>query len=132
MKNPKIIYLAVGDLVILALVTLYGFATHQETDAGWTRMLTTFLPLVVSWLMVGPFLGVYQIQRAADIRQIWRPFYAMVLAGPMAAWLRAVMLGNTPILPMFVVVLGGISALALLAWRLIYWLLVLRNSGSNG
>ena len=136
MKNKKIVYLLAGDLLVLALVTLFGFATHQEAGAGGTRMLTTFLPLVVSWLMVGPFLGVYDLSRAADIRQIWRPFYAMVLAGPMAGWLRGVMLGNAPILPIFVVVLGGISALSLLAWRLLYWLLVvrksLRKSESNG
>jgi len=45
----------------------------------------------------------------------------MVLAGPMVGWLRGVWLGQV-ILPIFVVVLGGISALAILAWRAIFWL----------
>ena len=132
MKNSKIVYLAAGDILALALVTLFGFATHGQAGVGSARLLTTFLPLAVSWLLVAPFLGAYDLQRVSDLRQIWRPFYAMVLAGPMAGWLRGVMLGNAPILPVFVVVLGGISALALLAWRALFWLLFFRKSGRNG
>jgi ABC-type xylose transport system permease subunit len=84
-------------------------------------MLTTFIPLIVGWGVIAPFLGVYDLARVADWRQLWRPFWAMVLAGPMVGWLRGVWLGQV-ILPIFVVVLGGISALAILAWRAIFWL----------
>ena len=127
MKNKNILFLCLGDIIVLALATLLGFATHGEAATAGTRMLTTFVPLVVSWLMVAPFLGAYDLQRVKDIRQIWRPFYAMVLAGPLAGWMRGVLLGNAPILPVFVVVLGGTSALALTAWRCLYWLIVYRK-----
>lgn len=54
----------------------------------------------------------------------------MVLAGPMAAWMRGMLL-NSPILPIFVVVLGGSAALSLLAWRSLYWVFVKRKAGQH-
>jgi hypothetical protein len=127
MNNQHFLILCFGDIIILALVTFLGFATHGEAGSAGTRMLTTFVPLVLGWLMVAPFLGAYDPQRVKDIRQLWRPFYAMVLAGPIAGWMRGVLLGNAPILPLFVLVLGGTSALALTAWRGLYWLVVFRK-----
>jgi hypothetical protein len=125
------IILLAGDMLVLALVTLFGFARHGELASSGLRLLTTFIPLVVGWLLVAPFLGVFDPQRAANPRQLWRPFWAMVLAGPMAGWLRGVLL-NEPIQPVFVFVLGGISALALLAWRSLYWLVISRKKPLYG
>lgn len=124
----KRLMLLAGDVIVLALVTVFGFATHGSLGSAGTRMLTTFVPLVVAWLLVAPFLGAYNLQFAADWRQLWRPFWAMVLAGPMAGMLRGFMLNNAPILPIFIVVLGGISALSMLGWRLIYVLVAGRKS----
>ena len=59
-------------------------------------------------------------------RQLWRPFWAMVLAAPLASWLRGVWL-NAPIMPIFVLVLGGFSALGILAWRAVYALIFSRR-----
>lgn len=112
--------LVAGDVLVLLLVTIFGFATHGELGTAGLRMLTTFVPLVVAWGLVAPHLGVFDLEKSSQPDQLWRPFWAMVLAGPWAAWLRGVML-NEPILPIFVVVLGGICALALLVWRTLYW-----------
>jgi hypothetical protein len=49
----------------------------------------------------------------------------------MAAWLRGVLL-NEPIQPVFVAVLGGISALALLIWRSLYWLATVKKKPADG
>lgn len=125
--NRKIITLVIGDLVVFGLVTAYGFAMHAELDSAGARMLTTFAPLCLSWFMIAPFLGCYDLRNATDWRQLWRPFYGMVLAGPLAGWLRAILLGNAPIMPIFVLVLGGISALAILIWRFLIWLVYLRK-----
>ncbi len=122
----KIITLLLGDILVLALVTVVGFASHGTLGNAGTRMLTTFLPLVIAWLLVAPHLGVFDPARLADPRQLWRPLWAMVLAGPLAAWLRGILLG-TPIQPIFVPILGGFSALGLLAWRGLYWLAVYRK-----
>jgi len=66
-----------------------------------------------------------------DARQLWRPFWAMVLAAPLASWLRAVWL-NAPILWLFVLVLGGFSALGILAWRALYSLFIVRRLAVPG
>lgn len=131
MSSPTILWLFVGDALTLALVTMFGFATHNTLGSAGSRMLTTYLPLLVSWMLIAPHLGAYDLRRVVEFRQLWRPFWAMVLAGPFAAFLRAAWLG-TAILPIFVVVLGGISALALLAWRLVYWVVVTRVKRANG
>jgi hypothetical protein len=128
-RTTQAILLA-GDILILALVTLFGFATHNEAGTAGARMLTTFIPLCVAWLLVAPHLDVFDPDRAADLRQVWRPFWAMILAGPFAGWLRGVFL-NAPILPVFVVVLGGFSALALLVWRAGYALFASRRRGGQ-
>ena len=118
--------LLAGDLLALALVTAYGFASHNElTSAGW-RMFTTFLPLLAAWLMAAIPLGALDMERTADPRQLWRPFWAMILAGPMAAWLRGAWLGM-PIQPVFVLVVGGVSALVMLVWRIVFWMISARS-----
>jgi hypothetical protein len=130
-SNIQRYYLIIGDTLTLAIVTVIGFASHGTAGTAGSRMLTTFIPLLVAWLLVAPYLKVYDPEIALDVRQLWRPFWAMVLAGPMAAWLRGVLL-NSPILPFFVVILGGVSALAILAWRGLYWLLMTRMKRFNG
>jgi hypothetical protein len=124
-RRRQLILLA-GDLIVLVAVTAVGFASHGTLGSAGERILATFVPLVAAWFMVAPFLGAYDVNRAEDLRQLWRPFWAMVLAGPMAALLRGFLL-NSPILPIFVVVLGGISALSILGWRLIYALFAARK-----
>jgi hypothetical protein len=132
MRNKIWPVLLIGDILVLGGVTLTGFATHGETGAVWGRMLATFIPLVASWLLVGVVAGVYNVRRVVEWKQLWRPFYAMVVAGPFAGWMRGMLLGNAPIIPIFVMVLGGISALALLAWRALAWLLWLRKRTPDG
>jgi hypothetical protein len=132
MKKQTLLSLMFGDVFVLALVTVTGFARHGEAGSAGLRMLTTFIPLLAGWFLIAPFFGVYDPARAGDLRQLWRPFYAMVLAGPFAGWLRGVLLGNAPVLPLFVVVLGGFSALAILAWRALYALFIARRVNRYG
>ncbi len=108
-----------GDILVLALVTIGGFATHGSLGSAGLRMLTTFVPLALSWLLVAPHLKVFDEANIRDLRQIWRPFWAMVLGAPLAAFFRGVLLGE-PVQTVFVLVIGGTSALGLLGWRLLY------------
>lgn len=118
--------LLAGDMLALALVTVVGFATHGTAGTAGLRMLTTFVPLVLAWLLVAPHLGAFDLARLSAPRQLWRPVWAMLLAGPLAAWLRGVALG-TAILPVFVPILSGVSALGLLVWRGLYCWISLRK-----
>ncbi len=116
-------WLILGDVVAIALVTVIGFASHGESGLEFfPRMLTTFLPVSAAWFVVAPFLGLFRSEVTATPRQLWRPFLAMVFAGPLAALLRAFLL-NTVVIPIFVVVLSGSAGLGMLVWRALWWLL---------
>jgi hypothetical protein len=110
--------LFLGDTLVLVLVTIYGFATHGEIG-NFIRMLTTFIPLTFSWFILAPFFGLYDENLASQISQLWRVILAMIAVVPLAAWLRGLWL-QTPILPIFVLVLGVVCIIAMLLWRSLY------------
>ena len=115
--------LYIGDILSLAALTLIGFATHGETDLAFLpRMSALFFPLVVSWFLVAPWLGLFQSEITFNPKQLWRPALAMLFAVPLAATLRGFIL-NAPILPIFVAVLSATSALGMFLWRGLYYLL---------
>jgi hypothetical protein len=117
--------LLAGDALVLLLVTFAGFGTHNESLAG-TRWLATFIPLALAWAGVAPWLGNYRPAVWRNPWGAWRALAAMVLAAPMAAFLRAVAL-NTTVIPIFVVALGGVAALSIAAWRVAWALLASRG-----
>ena len=109
--------LIAGDLLALAIITVIGFASHGETELSFLpRMFTTFIPLVVSWFLIAPWLGLFDKQITSNPKQLWRPPLAMLLAAPMTAILRAAML-NSVALPLFTLILGGSAAIGMLVWR---------------
>ena len=116
LQNPAVQILLVGDLLTAVILTLVGFASHNELGSAGLRMLTTFLPLLAAWLLVAPFAGLYQPENVASARRLPRVLWAALLAGPLAATLRGLWLAR-PIAPVFVVVFSGSAALAFLAWR---------------
>ena len=123
--------LIIGDALTLLLVTVAGFARHAELGTSGLRLLSTFIPLGAAWFLVSPHLGVFNVDRVYDPKQLWRPFWAMVLAAPLAGWLRGVWLG-AQILPLFVVILGGVSALSILIWRSLFLAAVGHRRVTNG
>lgn len=112
-----------GDLLAIAALTLFGFATHGETGLFFLpRMLALFVPLVLSWFLLAPALGLFRPEIAVDRKQLWRPALAALFAAPLAAVMRGFLL-NAPILPIFAAVLAATSALGMLLWRFVYsWL----------
>jgi hypothetical protein len=122
-KTPLIF----GDMIALAVITLIGFASHRETGFSFLpHMLTTFIPLLVSWFLIAPWLGLFDLQIAFEPKQLWRPPLAMLLAAPMTAILRASIL-NSVALPLFTLILGGSAALGMLVWRAIWYSLAYRK-----
>ena len=123
--------LFVGDMIVFIFGTLVGFASHDSLGtAGW-RLFTTLLPVIIAWLLIAPFLGVYNRKIVVSLRQIWRPLWAMILAAPMAAFIRGAWLGS-PIIPIFVVVLGGVNAIFILGWRILYLFLSTKRGLVDG
>jgi hypothetical protein len=114
-RNKTTFWLILGDLAAALVVALIGFLTHYGKIEGW-RWLSSYVPVVVGWLAIAPWLGVYRAETANRPVQVWRAGLAAFLSAPLAAWLRGAWL-NTPILPLFVLVLGLTDALGFLVWR---------------
>ena len=124
MKNKILI---LSDILTLLIVTLIGFATHGETSISFLpRMLTTFIPLLVGWFLLAPWFGLFNIEIISNSKGLWRPALTMLFAGPLAVVLRGLIL-NTPIIPIFAVVLSGTSAFGMMIWRTLYFLLSRRT-----
>jgi hypothetical protein len=123
-------YLLFGDACVLALITISGFATHGEIERVF-RMLTTFIPLLVAWFFIAPFFGLFSDEFIKEPSQLWRVLWAMIAVAPFATWLRGLWL-NTPILPIFVLVILGVSAPTMFLWRGIYLMLSRRNRQQYG
>jgi len=117
--------LLAGDGLVLLAVTLAGFENHSSSLGGG-RWLTSYVPLIIAWSLVAPWLGNYQPRIWQQPWQAWRALLAMVLAAPLAGFLRAVLLNGT-VIPIFVVALGGVSALSITTWRVIWALLAGRE-----
>lgn len=119
--------LSLGDLLAIAVVTVIGFATHNEADFSFLpRMAIVLLPLSVAWFLLSPWLGLFQQEITSNPRQLWRPAFVMIFATSLAVVIRGLILG-VPIIPIFAAVLSGISALGMLVWRGIYFLLKRKN-----
>jgi len=123
--------LLVGDIIVFILVTVIGFSTHGTLGTAGLRILAIFVPFLLAWFAVGPLMGVYRFELVQNPTWLWLPAWATLIASPLAILLRAVIL-NVPILPLFVLIMGGVSAVGMLIWRgLFYWFSV-RRSQTNG
>ncbi len=115
--------LILGDILTILIITFIGFASHGKAELSFLpRMAAMFFPLVLSWFILAPFLGIFQSEISADRNQLWRPVLAMIFAGPPAIVIRGLIL-NERISPIFAVVLSVTSAFGILIWRIIYFFL---------
>ena len=121
--------LILGDIFAILIVTVIGFATHGEVGAGSPspnivipRMAVVFFPLAITWFLLAPWFGLFQLEITTNPKQLWRPLFAMLYAAPLAVVLRGLIL-NAAIIPVFAVVLTATSAFGMLVWRGIYFLL---------
>lgn len=115
--------LILGDVLAIAIVTVIGFATHGEVAVSFLpRMAALFFPLILAWFLLAPALGVFQQGIISNPKQLWRPAWAGLFAGPLAVVLRGFLL-NMPIIPIFAAILAGTFALGMVLWRGLYLLL---------
>jgi len=122
-QNSSLI-LILGDSLTVLLMILLGFAFHQ-TDVA-ERIQFTFLPFLAAWLVVAAAFRISAPQ-AVHWSQLWRVPLTMLVAAPLAGFLRSAWLG-IPLVPIFVLVLGLALCLGLLAWRMFYILFMTRQA----
>ena len=114
--------LILGDILAIAIITIIGFVSHDEFDfPNISRMGTTFFPLLLSWFIAATWLDLFDERIISNPQLFWRILVAMVLAAPLAAILRAALLHSVA-QPLFTLILGGSTALILLVWRGIFFL----------
>ena len=125
MKNLTI--LIVGDLIAFGLITLLGFSSHRELGFSYlSRMAASFFPISMVWFLLAPWFGLFRKEIISNVRQLWRLVLVILIAGPLAAFMRGLILGS-PVIPIFVIVLTLTSALGLIAWRTLYFLFTRRS-----
>ena len=131
-RERQRIVLVVGDVLVVLLTTITGFANHGElASAGLSRMAGTFVPFAFGWFIVSPWLGCFDVERMARPANLWRPPLAAVLAAPLGAIVRGLWLG-APVLPVFAVVMGAVLATAMFTWRLVAVALLRRPTPGTG
>ena len=109
--------LITGDLLAIAILTVIGFASHGETETSYLpRMAATFVPLAVGWFALAPSLGLFEVERVRNARQLWRPALTAFFAAQLAVILRGLWLGAA-VIPLFGIILGATSALGMSVWR---------------
>ncbi len=118
LKKSTLIWLVVGDGLVVLAVTLFGFKIHKQDLTGM-RWMSTFLPVVFAWGLIAPWFGLYQPQVVVRPGQVWRIFPALLLTMLLAIFLRSLWVGR-PIVWAFGLAFGGILMLAFLIWRLIW------------
>ena len=116
----------IGDTLALLITTLIGFVTHGEGNLSFLpRFLAAFMPLVIAWFLLAPWLGLFQPETISNPKLLWRPVLAMIFAAPLAVVFRGLIL-NLPIVPIFAIVFGATSAFGMVLWRGIYSFLKLK------
>jgi hypothetical protein len=115
------LFLLVGDAVAVLVLTLIGFASHDEMDVSYIpRMGATFFPVVIAWLGIAPWLGLFDEDFAYKPRPYWRVTFAALYASTMAAFLRSLILGSDEIVVGFLFGLGGAAVVGMNFWRWLY------------
>jgi len=130
LSRNQITVLIVGDAFLLMAVTWLGFATHSRSLADG-RWLVTYLPLLFSWLLAAFVLGLYSSGTADRYQVVWQVLAAAIFAAPLAVMLRALWLQQT-VIPVFGLVMMGMSAAGIGIWRLAWVAWTTRKSVSHG
>jgi hypothetical protein len=108
----------IGDVAVLAALTVVGFATHSTLDETW-RLVVTTLGVLAAWALVAPWFGVFSTEVLTRPAAVWRVAWAWAIAAPVAGFLRAWVLGVT-VSPTFILVTIAVNGSGLVAWRAVY------------
>jgi hypothetical protein len=126
--NRRIIYLFVGDILVISLVAITGFATHGTLGSAGVRLLATLIPYLVAWFVAATPIKALDPD-ATQGWGLWRPVWAVLLAAPFGAWLRGIWL-QLPVQTTFVWVMLAFIALGIIIWRLFYNYVIFLRTGT--
>lgn len=122
LMNQQKIFLIFGDILVIAVIAIIGFASHGTLGSSGMRMLATLVPFLAAWFASAIPLKALDPQLIQG-KGIWRPLWAVILAAPLGAWLRGIWL-QMPVLTTFVLVMIAFLLLGMFLWRLLYNFLI--------
>ncbi|MGA7227538.1 MAG: DUF3054 domain-containing protein [Acidimicrobiia bacterium] len=129
MKRTSLLVIA-GDLLVIAVIVLIGFATHGELELEpdeLVRMVVLFLEISLLWGLIGQQLGVFA-EPILTSRFNWQVPMTMLIAAPFSALMRAVILG-IPVSPAFILVITAVTTAGITVWR--FALASIRGTGTR-
>jgi hypothetical protein len=115
-----------GDLAVFAMFALVGRETHAGSDPNLiVNALPTLMPFVLIWLLMSVPMGVYRpaVYHVTPLTII-RTLAAWIVTGPIALYVRALLLARTAIPVPFIIVTMGLNGVLLIAWHVFFawWL----------
>ena len=131
MRKKVNINLFLGDIGIILLSSIIGGFTHDSFETNSWSLLITFLSWGLAWIIIAFWEKLYTKPIDGNYNRFWRPFWALIIISPLGGLIRGLILDRV-ILPIFVIVFGGICAVGLLIWRLLYFGLIERDSIERG
>jgi hypothetical protein len=120
------ISLAVGDATAILVAVALGFVNHANISGFLDRFAFTFLPFTIAWFISAPRFGLFDLSSSAWKKLALQISAAMFLAAPLAVIFRAAWLQSSA-LPLFTLIMGASTAIALFVWRFIYLFWLARN-----
>lgn len=113
------IILVVGDALAFVVFALIGLRSH-EAAPSLDVFVRTVLPLLVSWFLIAPRLGVFRQETVGSlVRLAVRTMGAWLVAGAVGLLIRG-MLFDRPLIASFVAVVLVGQALILVGWRVLH------------
>ena len=105
-----------GDVVVLIVLTIVGFASHSTLDET-VRVIVTTAGVLVAWAIVAPWFGAFTTETITRWSGVWRVALAWAVAAPVAGFLRGLLL-DLVVSPTFILVTIAVNGAALVAWRI--------------
>lgn len=129
MSRSRTLILAAGDLIALLLFVVIGQADHNTLNQSNPILgaLPNLVALAIPWLIVAFLLQAYPRKSMGLAQFMGRSALAWLIAAPLGLWLRSI-LQNRAVIPVpFLIVTLLVGGLMLLAWRLVFGLVVMRK-----
>ncbi len=106
----------IGDVIVVALMTVIGFASHQQFGAIG-RMALTFVLAFAGWVWFAPWFGLFDESICRTPGRVWwRVAWAWTAVGPFVTVIRSLVL-MSPLNPVFTVVFTVTQLVAFVIWR---------------
>lgn len=124
MKDTSPVWFVAGDVILYGVVAVIGFSSHGRLGTmEFSRFLATWIPFSAAWVLVAGWAGLFRRELVLSRRGPLQAALAAGISAPLGGMLRGMWLGAA-VLPVFVLVMAGVSALGMLVWRgsLRWWL----------